>query len=238
MITLAHRTTHLQLSSSRKAFALVALLALSGSALAGCGAANDDTASASPSVPSSAVTGAPESGSPAPGMPASSSASASASDPASAPASSPAATGDAQAGVGACSADMLTGSVEDIPGGADAGGVSRALVLTNSSADSTCILAGYPGVSYLDAAGQQVGAPAARTEGGGTAPVTLAPQQSAAAELRETVAQKYGECQVSPTASLRVYPPEDTASLTFDYASTGCLNSDIELLHVGPLQAR
>ena len=123
---------------------------------------------------------------------------------------------------------MLSGSVETVPGGAAADGIYRALVLTNTSA----------GVSYLDAAGTQVGAAAARTEGTQAVPVTLAPGQSAAAELQETVAQKYGECQVQPTASLLVYPPEDTASLTITYPSTGCLNQDIELLHIGVLQAR
>ena len=69
-------------------------------------------------------------------------------------------------------------------------------------------------------------------------PVTLAPGQSAAAELQETVAQKYGECQVTPTASLLVYPPDETESLSIGYPSTGCLNQDIELLHVGVFQAR
>ena len=133
---------------------------------------------------------------------------------------------------------MLSGAVEDRPGGASAGGTYRALVLTNISADTGCTVAGYPGVSYLDAAGTQVGAPAARSEGGEAVAVTLAPGQSAAAELQETVAQKYGECQVQQTASLLVYPPEDTASLTVAYPSTGCLNGDIELLHIGMLQAR
>ena len=111
-------------------------------------------------------------------------------------------------------------------------------MLTNISADGTCTVAGYPGVSYLDAAGQQVGAPAARTEGAAAVPVTLAPGQAAAAELRETVAQKYGGCQVQETSSLLVYPPEDTASLTVPYPSTGCTNAEIELLQVGTLQAR
>ncbi|MCC9205956.1 DUF4232 domain-containing protein [Arthrobacter sp. zg-Y769] len=220
-------STRHRLSPSRRALTLVALLALSGSALAGCGSRDD--ADASPSA--SATEGASAGASAAPSPSASPSA-----EPA--PASSPAATGGAAQGPLPCTAGMLAGSVEDLPGGAAPGGVYRALVLTNTSADGTCTVAGYPGVSYLDAAGQQVGAPAARAEGGEAVPVTLAPGQSAAAELQETVAQKYGDCQVQETASLLVYPPEDTASLTIAYPSTGCANADIELLHVGTLQAR
>ena len=202
---------------ARKTLALLALLTLSGSALAGCGARDDEDA-ASPSPSATKTTTAAPSPSPS--------------------ASSPAVTGGAAMGPVPCTASMLTGTVEDVPGGGAPGGVYRALVLTNSSADATCSMAGYPGVSYLDAAGTQVGAAAARTEGGTAVPVTLAPGQSAAAELQETVAQKYGECQVQPTASLLVYPPEDTTSLTITYPSTGCLNGDIELLHVGMVQAR
>lgn len=203
---------------ARKTLAVLALLTLSGSALAGCGARDDeDTASPSPSATRSTTAAA---ASPSPSS------------------STPATTGGAAAGPTACTAAMLTGTVEDVPGGGAPGGVYRALVLTNSSADATCSMAGYPGVSYLDAAGTQVGAAAARAEGSTAVPVTLAPGQSAAAELQETVAQKYGECQVQPTASLLVYPPEDTTSLTISYPSTGCLNGEIELLHVGVVQAR
>ena len=208
---------------ARKALTLLALLTLSGAALAGCGSADsDDAGSSSPSPTASASA---------------SSAAPSASAAPSTPAAEPS-TGAAAAGPAPCTAGTLSGAVEDVPGGATGGGVYRALVLTNTSADDSCTLAGYPGVSYLDAAGTQVGAPAARTEGTQAVPVTLAPGQSAAAELQETVAQKYGECQVQPTASLLVYPPEDTASLTITYPSTGCLNQDIELLHIGVLQAR
>ncbi|MDM7991619.1 DUF4232 domain-containing protein [Arthrobacter sp. zg-Y877] len=208
-------------SPARRALALVALLTLSGSALAGCGSRDDDDASVSPSASETAPSASP-----------STSASSSASS------TPPAATGGAATGPLPCTADMLAGSVEDVPGGAAPGGVYRALVLTNTSADGTCTVTGYPGVSYLDASGAQVGAPAARAEGGEAIPVTLAPGQAAAAELQETVAQKYGDCQVQGTASLLVYPPEDTASLTIAYPSTGCTNADIELLHVGILQAR
>ncbi|MDK1328704.1 DUF4232 domain-containing protein [Arthrobacter sp. zg-Y1143] len=210
-------------SASRRALSLLALLALSGSALAGCGSRDDDgggdataSSSASPSASATPTVGATP-----------------------APATSPAGTGGAAAtGPALCTADMLSGTVEDIPGGASAGGVARALVLTNASGGGACTMMGYPGVSYLDAAGQQVGAAAGRLDDVAATPVTLEPGQSAAAELRETVAQKYGECQVQDTASLLVYPPEDTTSLTVAYPSTGCLNGDIELLQVGALQAR
>ncbi|MCQ2002113.1 DUF4232 domain-containing protein [Arthrobacter zhaoxinii] len=239
MITLVPGSTSPKTSLSRKALALTALLALSGSVLAGCGSRDEEDAavstSASPAVssPASPSVSAGDSATP----PAAESAAPSAS-PEAAPAPSPAATDGGTTAAGPCTADMLSGTVESVAGGAGADGISRVLMLTNVSADGTCTVSGYPGVSYLDAAGQQVGAPAARTEGAGALPVTLAPGQSAAAELRETVAQKYGGCQVQETASLLVYPPEDTASLTVPYPSTGCSNADIELLQVGTLQAR
>lgn len=205
---------------ARRALALLVLLTLSGSALAGCAARDDDDAGSS--TPSAAAT--------------SSSAAPSPSASPTAPAAE-ASTSAAAAGPALCTADMLSGRVEDIPGGASAGGVSRALVLTNTSGGGACTMTGYPGVSYLDAAGQQVGAAAGRIDGVAV-PVTLEPGQSATGELRETVAQKYGDCQVQDTASLLVYPPEDTTSLSVAYPSTGCLNEDIELLLVGALQAR
>ncbi|WP_194266077.1 DUF4232 domain-containing protein [Arthrobacter yangruifuii] len=218
---------------SRKALALAALLALSGSALAGCGSRDTEDAAASSSPVSPSASAGESSAAPASAAPTTSPEA----SPEAAPATSPAATDGGAPAPAACTADMLSGSVETVPGGAAADGIYRALVLTNTSAGVSCTVSGYPGVSYLDAAGQQVGAPAVRT-GGEALPVTLAPGQSAAAELQESVAQKYGDCQVQATASLLVYPPEDTASLTVDHPSTGCVNADIELLGIGVLQAR
>ena len=136
-----------------------------------------------------------------------------------------------------CTAAVLTGVVEDTPGGGAAGSAYRTLVLTNTS-EAACSTGGFPGVSSLDPTGGQVGAPAARTDAV-PVPVILQPGQAAAAELRETQARNYGEaCLLTETAALLVYPPEDTAALQVPHASVGCANEDITLLTIGVLTPR
>lgn len=136
-----------------------------------------------------------------------------------------------------CTADKLTGAVEDTAGGGAAGSVYRTLVLTNTSS-ATCSTMGFPGVSYLSVSGSQVGAPAVRSEGTPETLVVLEPGQSATAVLRETRPENYGDaCGLVATSGFLVYPPEDTASLTIAHAGSGCSSEDIELLGIDRLQA-
>lgn len=165
------------------------------------------------------------------------------------PAASPSASGPATPTAGApgssapagdaaaCTADRLSGTIEDQAGGGAAGSVYRTLVLTNTS-DAACTTAGLPGVSYVDAGGNQVGAAAARSDAAAVA-VVLEPGQSATAELQETRAQNYGDrCTQVPVTGLLVYPPDDTTSLVIPHEGIGCSESDVELLTVGALQPR
>lgn len=141
------------------------------------------------------------------------------------------------AGAAACTADRLSGTLEDQVGGGAAGSVYRILVLTNTS-DAACTTAGLPGVSYIDAGSNQVGAAAARSDAAAVT-VVLEPGQSATAELQETRAQNYGDrCTQVPVTGLLVYPPDDTASLVIPHEGTGCSEPDLELLTVGALQPR
>lgn len=136
-----------------------------------------------------------------------------------------------------CTADKLSGAVEDTPGGGAAGSAYRTLVLTNTS-PAACSTMGFPGVSYLSVSGSQVGAPAARSEGTPETLVVLEPGQSATAVLRETRPENYGEaCGLVDTSGFLVYPPEDTGSLTIAHAGSGCSSEDIELLSIDRLQA-
>lgn len=138
---------------------------------------------------------------------------------------------------GACVADQLEASIEDEPGGGAAGSVYRRLVLTNTSSEA-CSVAGYPGVSYVDAEGEQVGAPADREEGATAETVMLEPGDSASAQLRQTNAQNYGdECELTDVAGVRVYPPNDTAWLIAPHENLGCANEEIVLLTVGTFEA-
>ncbi|MHA7283104.1 DUF4232 domain-containing protein [Arthrobacter sp. TMS2-4] len=120
-------------------------------------------------------------------------------------------------------------------GGGAAGSVYRTLVLTNAS-DEACTVAGYPGVSSVDGAGNQIGAPADRD---GAAPVfvLLAPGTSASATLQQTNAQNYGaDCGLTPASGLRVYPPGATDSLVLPQALPACSAESIVLMTVGPLE--
>lgn len=203
--------------------------------LGGCAANNNDDAESPAASQSPTTSTSPGTGSPSP----------SASTPAAAGTSAPGGTaapsGAPEPGVPSsvplCTADKLSGAVEDTAGGGAAGSVYRTLVLTNIS-EATCSTMGFPGVSYLSVTGSQVGAPASRSETTPETLVVLEPGQSATAVLRETRPENYGDaCGLIATSGFQVYPPEDTASLTIAHAGSGCSNADIELLDIDRLQA-
>ncbi|TKV27380.1 DUF4232 domain-containing protein [Arthrobacter sp. NamB2] len=151
------------------------------------------------------------------------------------PSPSPGSSSPAPAAGAPCTAAQLAGSVEDQPGGGAAGSVYRTLVLTNTS-DQECAVEGYPGVSFVDAAGTQIGAGADR-DGSASSRVSLAPGTSATATLQQTNAQNYGEdCGLTPAAGLRVYPPGATDSLVLPQEIPACSATSIVLMTVGTLQ--
>lgn len=130
-----------------------------------------------------------------------------------------------------CTADMLTAVLETEMGGGAAGSVYRQIIFTNAS-DDECEITGYPGVSYVDSAGEQVGAPADR-EPGESAEVILAPGEMAVAPVNQTNAENYGaQCELTDVAGLRVYPPNDTGSLIVDQVGTACASEDVVLMTV------
>lgn len=150
-----------------------------------------------------------------------------------APSASATASATAAPADGVCTADMLSAVLETEMGGGAAGSVYRQIIFTNA-ADEECEITGYPGVSYVDAEGNQVGAPADREPADPTE-VILAPGESAVAPIRQTNAQNYGaDCQLTDTVGLRVYPPNDTGSLIVDQVGTACASEDIVLMTVAP----
>lgn len=97
---------------------------------------------------------------------------------------------------------------------------------------------GYPGVSFVTgSAGQQLGAPASRITG--SAPVvTLAPGQTAIANLGIVEASNFGSsCQLTNVDGLRVYPPNNTAALFVPHTDQGCANTADVTLKIQPVQA-
>ncbi len=107
------------------------------------------------------------------------------------------------------------------PGGA-AGSSYYPLEFQNVGA-SACRLTGYPGVSFLDGKGQQVGRPADREPPTG-APVVLAPGAYAHATLRVINAYNYPTTSCSPQTarSLRVFPPENVDSVVVSHQFLVC----------------
>lgn len=99
-------------------------------------------------------------------------------------------------------------------GNAAAGNHYVPLTFTNTGS-GTCTMSGWPGVSYVNAPkGGPVGKPAHRTGDDGGA-VTLAPGESAVAKVDEVQVRNYdpNACGLTGVKGLRVYPPNNTASL-------------------------
>jgi hypothetical protein len=183
--------------ASRSLTAAAALAAVA--ALAGCGGGSSggDTAANQPQPTSSAST-----------VPtASASASASASATATASPSATAATA-----VTRCTSSELTVSLGE--SGAGAGNFYIPVVFTNRSS-STCVLGGFPGVSFTTKGGTQLG-PAAKRSGGHGKLVRLAPGHTASSLLHEVSAQAYdpGSCHLVTAREVKVYPPGETVALT------------------------
>lgn len=111
-----------------------------------------------------------------------------------------------------CTTDSLSAEVTPAEGGGAAGSVYWSVILTNTGSVE-CSLLGYPGVSFADASGAQVGEPAEREVGDGPV-VTLAPGGSAVAALKVTNPGVIDGCTPTTASSVIIYPPDQTESLT------------------------
>jgi hypothetical protein len=105
-----------------------------------------------------------------------------------------------------------------------AGTVYAPLRFTNRGGRS-CVIQGFPGVSYVTGdRGDQVG-PAAQRDGAPAGPVTLRPGDVAFATLAMVQVRNYDPtvCRPTPVRGLRVYPPTDTTSVIVPLTdATGC----------------
>ncbi len=120
-----------------------------------------------------------------------------------------------------CKAAGLTLAVGS--GDAAAGHFYVALNFTNSGT-STCVMQGFPGVSYVTGdSGTQVGQPAVRSGTIGSS-VTLAPGAVASSIVTVTDVSVFdaSSCQPTPVLGFRVYAPDDTASMYVAHSGTGC----------------
>jgi hypothetical protein len=110
------------------------------------------------------------------------------------------------------------------PGNGAAGSSFFPIAFTNTSG-TTCTLYGYPGVSFVTAAGgSQIGAAATRSSSITPALVSLAPGATAHAMLQVVNANNYppSRCTVVHTHWLRVYPPDQFTPLYISFSSQTC----------------
>lgn len=126
-----------------------------------------------------------------------------------------------------CSTTHLTGRLGPSSGGA--GQHYQALTLTNTGTTS-CDLRGFPGVSLLGSDGKQVGQPATR-EGAEGSTVVLAPGGSATSVLH-TTAEGIGPTCITG-ASVLVYPPDSTTTITISGTYTACGGFSVSTLVAG-----
>ena len=117
-----------------------------------------------------------------------------------------------------------------------AGGVVVTLVFTNASG-TACTLFGYPGVSLVSAAQTQIGL-AAKRSGTAVKLITLGPGATASASLQIVDALNFPSTTCDPVkaAYLRVYPPNQTASVLLANTSQTC-SKPVQTLTVNPVQA-
>jgi hypothetical protein len=113
----------------------------------------------------------------------------------------------------ACRTDQLEGALRFGPGSGSAGHLTGTLLLRDVS-PVPCTLRGYPGVSFVDAHGRQLGIPAEREGPAGTT-VALRPGEAAGALLTLVDVGVYprSACRPARATGLRVYPPDQTAAL-------------------------
>jgi hypothetical protein len=114
--------------------------------------------------------------------------------------------------VGPCATSQLSLTLGSSQGAA--GSFYTPVILTNTGS-TTCTVFGYPGVSYINAAGAQVGFSAAR-ESSHEAVVTVKPGHTASALLHQPnpLAFPPADCHRKKTTGVRVFPPGQTAALT------------------------
>ena len=121
------------------------------------------------------------------------------------------------------------------PNGA-AGTTYTPIILTNTGS-AACATGGYPGVSFTDASGHQIG-PSSKREGGPTKTITLAPGDSASTLLSQSEPgnSPSAHCVPKTASRIRVYPPNQTAALLISHRLQVCSTSTGRT-EITPLQA-
>ena len=123
-----------------------------------------------------------------------------------------------------CATSGLTAKVASSQGGAAAGSSYLPIDLTNISSH-TCVLYGFPGVSWVASiAGDQIGSAATRETSFSPVTVTLAPGSVAHAIMQIADAGNYPSsiCQPVTAHWLRIIPPDQFSSLYAKFTTQVC----------------
>jgi hypothetical protein len=136
-----------------------------------------------------------------------------------------------------CSSSQLALSLGQSEGAA--GTVYVPLVFRNRGSRA-CSLRGFPGVSSVGSAGgAQIGAAAAWDHSVPVVTVVLQPGGRANAPYAQADALNYPRTRCHPTsaAGLRVYPPNQRASLYVAWRHTACASTSLVVSRVRPVRA-
>lgn len=135
-----------------------------------------------------------------------------------------------------CTTADLRVTVRPDPNGAAAGSTFDDVLLRNTGG-TTCLMTGWPGVSFVTGSqGRQVGAPAARQ--GTPAVVSLAPGASAEALLQVAEAGNFAPCTTTSVRGLRVYPPNQRDAVFVPMPTKACAQTSAQQLTVRPVVLR
>ncbi len=155
------------------------------------------------------------------------------------PTSSPAVPGPG--GLTVCQSAALKVTVDTSQAGGAAGSMYYPVNFTNTSA-AACGLYGYPGMSFVTAAGsagRRIGAAAQRDPAFANLSVRLPAGGVAHAWLQVAQAGNYpaSTCQPVTAHWLRVFPPGDAAASYVDVSFSACASARTPLLTVTPVRS-
>jgi hypothetical protein len=123
-----------------------------------------------------------------------------------------------------CATSGLSATVDASQGGAAAGSDYVPINFTNISSH-TCVMYGFPGVSWVTAIkGSQIGAAATRETSYGPVTITLAPGASAHAIMQIADAGNFPSSACQPVTAnwVRIYPPDQFTPLYAKYSTQVC----------------
>ena len=129
---------------------------------------------------------------------------------------------NAATGTPKCLTSWLSGSLGNSDG--HAGSFDFPIKFKNIS-NHTCHMTGYPGVSFVGAAGHQLGLPADRDHSVAVHTVTIAPGHTAYADLDVVQVFNIPSCHVVTALGLRVYPPNETRAMFIPQTFNACSNN-------------